>query len=701
MRQKPTKICLDPLNNVLFDILPEEIATEDVASQYAKHQRAANPDIVPEKAAFRNGFFAHHSNRYLPGFDYEAPKYKDGLLETETTFLDISGTPITFAADAADGVFLASSPELDGQIAFAGNKFCNWGWIQLTDSSKNGCYRALYDPNVNTLYTLPEGLEMSRLDHNAEALLYRIGPDGQPESAQKTVLKMYPSIMMYASNVLYPWEDDKIYSDVCPMKLDGTILIPFQAVFEHLFADVTWDPAAQIGTAAKVDASISVTAGSSVAVLNGKEYLMQAPACVVHDRLMVPVEIATAFFDVTVQWNEEKNLIRFVKQRPYWDKWEKIENSYTTIPLSSSETYPAYLQKEAEQTVSDIRSIEGEEQASIAFMTDIHYKPCENDHIRLERTLNTYRDIAGKIKLDGLALGGDRIFEASKEIRTQAMQSYRSHLEGIQYFPVCGNHDAGGQWDNYVIHAVDSSNNFTKNDWFNGFYNHLGAENAVFNSDDTDNQLYYYLDNPERKVRYIFLDSSDAPQKLDENGKLVYNPIGYLAFSQKQIDWVSKQALNMPEDGWTALVFVHHIIDPEQAADYEMTIQKNRHTQAMVKLLDAYRAGEDLNTTLYEEHPDFMLHLAYNFSEYHRAEIAGVIMGHTHRDHAQYSQTGIPYIHTACAYADNVYCNPGAPERNDGTKAEILFDIVTISKTNKVLYLTRVGAGSDRVFPYG
>ena len=131
-----------------------------------------------------------------------------------------------------------------------------------------------------------------------------------------------------------------------------------------------------------------------------------------------------------------------------------------------------------------------------------------------------------------------------------------------------------------------------------------------------------------------------------------------------------------------------------------MTLKKNRHTHGLIRLLDAYRAGEDLDVTLYEEHPDYTLQMQYPFSEYRRAVIAGVVMGHTHTDYVDYSKTGIPYIHTASAYADDVIDRRKAPKRSDGNKTEILFDVITVCKENASLYLSRVGAGHDRVIQY-
>lgn len=688
---------VNPEDNALFAVLSEGNA-EDVLSLYENDRTAANPKIVPEKPIFRHGFFAHQSNQYLADFDYQVPHYKDGLLETETTYLTWDGTPILFSCEAEDREFLCVSTEFTGQAAFAGNKYYDWGWIQLTDSRKNGCYRALYEPLNNVLYTLPSGYEMSRLEHNATARLYQLNEAGIPVNAWNITLKQYPCMSMVASNILYPWEEDKISCDVQPVKKNGKMLIPFRAVFEHLFADVTED--ANTMTATKAGHTFEVTAGCAEATMDGKTFAMQLPAAVVSNRLMVSLDAVKAFFDITVEQDEAKNLIRFLKERPYWDKWGKIENSYTTVPITSAASYPEYLKDEAAQSVEDIQNAADLQSVHIAFMTDIHYTPCENDHIRLERTLNAYRDIAAKIDIDGMALGGDRIFEACKEIRTKAIEEYRSHFHGIRYFPVCGNHDPGVQWDGYVLGGVAATNRFTKQEMFRGMYDHLPAENAVFNPEDPEDQLYYYLDKSEDKVRYIFLDSSDAPQTLDDSGRMVYNPIGHMAFSQKQMDWLAKTALNMPEEGWTVLIFAHHIVDPELAADYEMTIQKNRYTLSVVTLLDAYKAGGNLQGTLYRERPDFALELNYDFSQYHRAQIAGVVMGHTHTDYVKYSETGIPYIHTACAYVDNVFCQADAPPRTNGTKAEVLFDVITISKSKKMLYLTRVGAGENRTVSY-
>ena len=95
--------------------------------------------------------------------------------------------------------------------------------------------------------------------------------------------------------------------------------------------------------------------------------------------------------------------------------------------------------------------------------------------------------------------------------------------------------------------------------------------------------------------------------------------------------------------------------------------------------------------------------LSYNinvdFKEYTKAEIIGVFVGDYHTDAVEKDSAGIPYILTANAV---MYCtsNPSYVKRYDGDKSEILFDVVTVDKKKRKIYITRVGAGEDRVVEY-
>ena len=74
-----------------------------------------------------------------------------------------------------------------------------------------------------------------------------------------------------------------------------------------------------------------------------------------------------------------------------------------------------------------------------------------------------------------------------------------------------------------------------------------------------------------------------------------------------------------------------------------------------------------------------------------------VFSGHNHVDGCIRTDGGLNVISTTCdAY--------GAPEggvvRAKGTITEQAFDVVNIDYENKKIYMTRIGAGEDRVFSY-
>lgn len=78
-------------------------------------------------------------------------------------------------------------------------------------------------------------------------------------------------------------------------------------------------------------------------------------------------------------------------------------------------------------------------------------------------------------------------------------------------------------------------------------------------------------------------------------------------------------------------------------------------------------------------------------------EVICVFSGHNHVDGCIQTDGGLNVISTTCdAY--------GAPEggvvRTKGTITEQAFDVVNIDYENKKIYMTRIGAGEDRVFSY-
>ena len=364
---------------------------------------------------------------------------------------------------------------------------------------------------------------------------------------------------------------------------------------------------------------------------------------------------------------------------------------YISPELSSMDTYPDYIHQEVLDCVRRIRANQTTDTLSFAFLTDLHYAINKNHEIRMKRTINAYKEIAARVHIDKMVLGGDYTNEGCKEYKSDCYCELRAQLRGLTYFPVNGNHDDGTIWDARYLKAEKAVNHLTHDDLYKLFYNHLPYAGACFDKDN--HALYYYSDDNIKKTRYIFLDSGDIPYVYDENGRLLYEGQGTFTLSQMQINWLVNEALQFGEEGWSVIFVIHSVALPSQKED-ELTRSFETIT-VLNDILDCYYNKECMDREYYEG--DFRVHVKADFSKGIKADVIGLFAGDYHRDFVERTKSGIPYIFT-----ENVvmYSSVSPTQRVDGEKSEILFDIVTVNKKERKIYITRVGAGNDRVIEY-
>lgn len=366
-------------------------------------------------------------------------------------------------------------------------------------------------------------------------------------------------------------------------------------------------------------------------------------------------------------------------------------DGYLEPEITSDEIYPDYIAAEVSDTVEQLQSIQGYNTATFGFITDMHYaaKFKYTHLIRLRRTLNAYKKISETAQSDFLVMGGDHITNGSKSYVSDCFRALRSELSGIRYMPVNGNHDDNCIWDPVCIKEQRAINHLLPEERYTLFYNHAPQNGAVFNRQNRG--LYYYADNKDMRVRYIFLDTGDVPYKYDENGALVYFTHNFYAFSQAQLDWLVNEALSFEEDGWTVMVFQHV---PPMNMSFETREDLSR-ISVIHDILKSRNNGTDLHINCGTG--DFCIKLNAEFSKYKSCDIAAVMCGHIHCDDEK-KIDGIQYISTANSV---MYVREKNPlNRFDGTKNELLFDMATINKKERTLSLIRVGAGADRKFSY-
>ncbi len=364
---------------------------------------------------------------------------------------------------------------------------------------------------------------------------------------------------------------------------------------------------------------------------------------------------------------------------------------YKSPDLSSSDIYPEYIENEVRESVKEIQSRQNENTITFAFMTDIHYNNFYNHDVRLKRTVNAYREIAKRVHIDRLLLGGDFTNEGCREYKSDCFRELRAIYSGTDYLPVNGNHDDGTIWDDSYIENPLSENNLTHRDMYTLFYNHLPSLGAKMGEEDA---LYYYIDDKHTKTRYIGLDSGDIPY-IFENGKLKHGGQHNFAMSQRQIDWLCSKALFFEEEGWSIVIFIHSVHVPDGSFDHHLSELKN--LTLLNNIVSCYKLGENIDE--YAGENEFKVHAKADFSEGIRGDIMGIFTGDYHTDRIAKDRAGNPYVLTGNAV---MYCtkNPCYVQRYDGDKSELLFDVITIDKKLRKIFITRVGAGEDRETEY-
>ena len=364
---------------------------------------------------------------------------------------------------------------------------------------------------------------------------------------------------------------------------------------------------------------------------------------------------------------------------------------YLEPEITSNEIYPDYIKKEVEDVIETVEQLQGYNTATFGFITDIHYaNNFKYTHlIRLRRNLNAYKEIANCVSADFLCVGGDCVTNGSKKYVSDCFKALRKEMKDFTYMPFNGNHDDNGVWDGGCLLQEKAENHLLPEERYKLFFNHTPKKGAVYNYEERG--LYYYVDNSDVKVRYIFLDTGDVPYKYNEKGSLKYFAQNFHAYSQAQLNWLANEALKFDEDGWAVMIFQH--VPP-----FKMTVDDHEDLSRIAVLHDILTARRDnKDIRINKGEGDLHIEVNANFSNFKKCDIVGVMCGHMHNDDAK-NVDGIQYIITANSVMYVMYRNP--LNRFDGTKKELLFDIATINKTDRTLTLTRVGAGESRKFSY-
>ena len=173
--------------------------------------------------------------------------------------------------------------------------------------------------------------------------------------------------------------------------------------------------------------------------------------------------------------------------------------------------------------------------------------------------------------------------------------------------------------------------------------------------------LRYYIDEPEQKLRLIFIDSFDPREEIR------------YGFTEECVHWIDKTLDAMPQN-YVTIIFSHV---PPLARNHAWSDQI-RNSHFLIPVLDK-----------------------------HADRILAFINGHSHCDHLfnDLRNGKFPIISINCAKCE--YFREHKPEgavvpyRRLGDRTQESFDIMQVDTAKREIYFTRFGAGFDRVVKNG
>lgn len=217
--------------------------------------------------------------------------------------------------------------------------------------------------------------------------------------------------------------------------------------------------------------------------------------------------------------------------------------------------------------------------------------------------------------------------------------AYRDAFDGDIHH-LCGNHEYFGS----------------------GNGNNLYAIYDMFNDNQNGNPYrhYYYVDDVQKKNRYIILSSHSEKTSVEQIGASA-------GYEDDQINWLQNTALNVQED-WGIIVFTHEIFQSGEIGNETIW----NPAQRVVNILDNYTG---------------------------KGEIIAVFQGEIHVDSVRHTPGGIPVISITCnkfkSYMENgKELEPYLHNRIEGTITEQAFDVVIIDRVQRKIHAVRIGGYS-------
>ena len=400
-------------------------------------------------------------------------------------------------------------------------------------------------------------------------------------------------------------------------------------------------------------------------------------------------EATYAFFQLS-----EVSIQEFYDNRLTQDDVEDLIDSSSSLPSF----YDSYLDERNKKIMSNVFDINQGDY--FGFITDTHPSGYYN-----KRSGLLYRYMMSKMPLRKVIFGGDigpnnaSNYGAGttakdgliKSLVEQCERLYAPVREIGEIYPARGNHDFSSRM--YPDSSDDNtgwqmSNSATRLQTLNDL------DNIVTDSSNADAN-YYYFDNPIGKIRYIVMDSSDS---VNAHYQGISNVL--IEVSDKQMKWITEQAVMTTPSGYSIIVVIHVPIAKLAA------IGTYWSKTSLVRVKNMLIAAKNRQPITIEKTDSGATGNVgtYDFSSF-GANVLMVLSGHTHCDEQTY-EGGVLFITSASDFVTNENTLSGidnafdvnTPSRESNSIYEDLLNVLVADTGRNIVRLFRIGPGCDRVY---
>lgn len=198
---------------------------------------------------------------------------------------------------------------------------------------------------------------------------------------------------------------------------------------------------------------------------------------------------------------------------------------------------------------------------------------------------------------------------------------------------------------------------------------------------------YYYLDYPAAKVRFIVLNSS----WVDETETDVLLRTEHFGYGNEQLNWLANTALRFTEDGWSVVLAAH--VPPVEDIG-----AATRDKEVLSEILTAFQRKKSCAASFGTEGQWDYVSVNCDYSAAYTGEVIGFFCGYLHRDEIYTEEHPFAVVTVTCD--GDLSEDDAEPMRYEGTDTEHAMDFVTVNLETKIVHITRLGVGEDRVYGY-